>query len=122
MYRPEIRKINSKTFAQHFGKEIKFVTEENGHLWLSFRGTPRAVIIPMRDEAVLNELQGRSFEDIMHKAQVRAARMVRAAWREDYYRSEMIEDDDREVPAYRMTDEQWEANKRYWYERKGPVR
>lgn len=122
MYLPEIRKINSKTFVRHFGKEIKFVTEENGHLWLCFRDRPRAVIIPMRDEAVLNELQGRSFEDIMHKAQVRAARMVRAAHREECYRSEMIEDDDREVPAYRMTDEQWQANKRYWYDRNGSGR
>ena len=122
MNRPEIRKISSTTFAKNLGAEIKFVTEEHGHLWLAFRGTPRAVVIPMRDEALLNEIQGRSFEDVMHKAQVRAARMVRAAYRENSYRSEIIEDEDRSVPPFGMTDAEYEAQKRYWFEKNGPVR
>lgn len=117
----EIRKINSTTFAKNFGHEIKFVTQEYGHLWIAFRGVPRAVVIPMEDEAVLNELQGRKFEDIMHKAQVRASRMVIAAFRENHYRSEMIEDSDRSVPPYRMTDEEYQAQKRYWFKKSGPV-
>ncbi len=122
MHRPEIRKINSKTFVQHFGKEIKFVTEEHGHLWLAFRGKPRAVIIPMRDEAILSEIQGRKFEDIFHRANVRAARMVRAAYRDNYYRSEIVEDENREVPYMRLSDEEWEDARRYWFEKTGPVR
>ena len=115
MHRPEIRKINSKIFVRHFGQEIKFVTQDHGHLWLHFRGKPRAVIIPMQDEAILNDIQGRSFEDIMHKAQTRAARMVRAAYRESAYRSELVDDSDREIRPFHMTDAEWEANKRYWF-------
>ena len=121
MHRPEIRKISSTTFAKHFGSEIKFVTEENGHLWLCFRGKPRAVVIPMRSEAVLNEIIGHKFEDILHKANIRAARMVRSAWREKMYRSEIIEDSGREVPYLRLNDEEYRAMKRYWFEKNGPV-
>lgn len=122
MYRPEIRKLNSTTFVKNFGTEVKFVTEENGHLWLAFRGKPRAVLIPMRDEAILNEIQGRKFEDVMHKAQVRAARMVRAAWRAEKYLSEVVVDDERSVPPNGMTDADWEKMKQYWYTKKPPVR
>lgn len=50
----------------------------------------------------------------MHKAQVRAARMVKAAWREKAYRSELIEESDREVPYFGMTDEEWAAQRKYW--------
>lgn len=121
MYRAEIRKINSTTFARHFGSEIKFVTEDKGHLWLHFRGKPRAVVIPMRDEAVLNDVQGRDFEDLVHKANVRHARMVRAAYRQKKYRSEIIEDSANEIPFHRLTDEEWAQFSQRQFMKYGPV-
>lgn len=122
MSRPEIRKINSKKFVQHFGTEIKFVTEEMGHLWLCFRNKPRAVIIPMRDEELLHDIQGRSFEEILHKANVRRARTIRAAYRLEAYKSELVEENDREIPYRGLTDPEWDALQKYWFDTNGIVR
>ncbi len=121
MRRPEIRNITFTDFKRRMGHEIKFVTQEKGHLWLAFRGHFRAVIIPMRDIALLNELQGRDFEDILHKANNRQARMVRAAYRQDYYYGDIIEDGAPEVPDFRMSETEWKACQEYWYKQKGPI-
>ena len=122
MGRPEIRKIMFTDFKQHMGQEIKFVTRDNGHLWLCFRGKPRAVIIPMRDEALLHEIRGRDFKEVLHKANVRHARKIRALWREKMYQSEMVEDDGFEVPPMQMTDEEWAEHSRWMFKMRGPVR
>ena len=58
----------------------------------------------------------------MHKAQVRAARMVKAAWRADKYMSEVVVDNEHPVPPYPLTDAQYEKVKQYWYTKKPPVR
>lgn len=110
--RPEIRKITSSTLAKNFGQELKFVTEENGHLWIFQHGKPRAVVIPIKDEAVLHELQGRSFKEILHKANIEHARTIRAAWRARMYQSELVENQDFAIPPKDFTDAEWEEFKR----------
>ena len=36
------------------------------------------------------------------------------------YRSEMVLDDDVEIPPFHMTDEEWAENKRYSFRKNGP--
>ena len=86
----EIRKISFSNMRQHFGREIKFVTEEMGHLWLTQYGEPRCVLIPMRDEAVLHRALGLDPAQALHNVMVKADRMVAAINECQRWRSEPV--------------------------------
>ncbi|MEL7126556.1 MAG: hypothetical protein AAGK30_10000 [Pseudomonadota bacterium] len=74
----EIRKISFTDFRKHASRELKFVHEELGHLWLSHHGKPMCVVIPMRDELVLHRAIGLNPHEAMHRAMVDADRMASA--------------------------------------------
>ncbi|MBY5935330.1 hypothetical protein KUV51_20150 [Tateyamaria omphalii] len=74
----EIRQISFSNLRRHGRHELKFVYEEMGHLWLTFHGKPRAVIIPMRDETILHRAIGLDPREALHRAQIDHSRHVAA--------------------------------------------
>lgn len=74
----EIRRISFSNMRRNFGREVKFVTQELGHLWLTQYGEPRCVLIPMRDEVVLNRAIGLNPTEALHRVMVDTDRMVSA--------------------------------------------
>ena len=111
--RPQLRKISLKDFRANMASELKFVTQENGHLWLSHRGNPHCVVVPMRDEAVLNDIYGRPWKEVLHRFKIDRSRLLRAAARAHGLVSEPFEDQAWTYPPTGMDDEAW------WEKQKG---
>ncbi len=109
--RPELRKISLEKFRANMGAELKFVTESQGHLWLSYRRKPHCVVVPMRDEAVLNDIYGRPWDELMHRFHVDQDRRLRAAARAHGLLSETFEESHWTYPPVGMTDETYWARR-----------
>ncbi|WP_299293592.1 hypothetical protein [uncultured Tateyamaria sp.] len=86
----EIRKISFTEFRKHASRELKFVHEEMGHLWLHHHRKPMCVVIPMRDEMVLHRAIGLNPEEALHRACVDHARRVAAIEDTARWRSEPV--------------------------------
>lgn len=94
----EIRQISFSDLRRHGRHELKFVTEEMGHLWLTFHGKPRAVIIPLRDEAILHKAIGLDVREALHRAHVDHSRMVSAIEERGTWRSTPVITQERGYP------------------------
>lgn len=74
----EMRLISFTGLRRQGAPALRFVTEEAGHLWLTFHGKPTCAVIPMAHERVLHRAIGINPTEAMHRALVAADRMVGA--------------------------------------------
>lgn len=76
---PAIHQVSFSDFRANSGPLLRFVTRENGNLWLTRYRRPVCAVISMRDAHVLGSVQGRNVNEILHELQVKANRKVTAA-------------------------------------------
>ncbi|UOA25849.1 hypothetical protein [Pseudosulfitobacter sp. DSM 107133] len=76
---PAIHQVSFSDFRANTGPLLRFVTHENGNLWLTRYRRPVCAVISMRDAHVLGSVQGRDVNQILHQLQVEANRKVAAA-------------------------------------------
>ncbi|ASM71071.1 MULTISPECIES: hypothetical protein [Roseobacteraceae] len=76
---PAIHTVSFSDFRANSGPLLRFVTRQNGNLWLTRYRRPFCAVIPMRDAHVLGEVQGRDVNELIHRIQVDANRHVAAA-------------------------------------------
>ncbi|MEL6465910.1 MAG: hypothetical protein AAFQ58_13160 [Pseudomonadota bacterium] len=100
----EIRHISFSNLRRHGRHELKFVYEHLGHLWLTFHGKPRAVIIPMRDEEILHAACGMNPDMALHRARVDFDRRVDAIERREALLSKPVTTIERGYPPPGLTD------------------
>ncbi len=105
----EIRKISFTGLRRQGAPALKFVTEERGHLWLTFHGKPACAIISMNDERVLHRALGMDPNEAMHRALVDADRMAAAI---NERRMQMVMPDQSGYPAKGLDDETYRVWKR----------
>ena len=109
----QIRQISFSDFRTHMRQEMAFVSQELGHLWLMYRGTPRGVVIPMRDEAVLHRAVGLNPYEAFHRAMVDCDRRIAAInEKTQWVSTEMMMNNGHGYPPVGMSDEtyrQWRS-------------
>lgn len=74
-----IHAVSFSDFRANSGPLLRFVTHENGNLWLTRYRRPVCAVVSMRDAHVLGSVQGRNVNEIIHQLQVEANRRVGAA-------------------------------------------
>ncbi|KIC48226.1 hypothetical protein [Tateyamaria sp. ANG-S1] len=102
----QIRKISFSNLKRCGRNELKFVYEDLGHLWLTYHGKNRAVIIPMRDEAILQRAIGVNPEVVWHRAQIDHDRRAAAFAERMRWQSEPVATLERLYPPVGVSDAQ----------------
>ena len=75
---PRIHAISLSAFRAGLAEALRFVVREGGNLWLTHRGRPVAVLMPMQDAEQLAALQGRSLTELLHRVTLNRDRILAA--------------------------------------------
>lgn len=105
----EIHRISFTNLRRHGAAALKFVSEERGHLWVTFHGKPACAIISMNDERILHRALGLDPNVAMHRALIDADRMASAI---NERRMQMVMPDLGGYPQVGLDDETYRAWKK----------